>query len=155
TEFGFHALTKQMRERAKPEAPTFSHEYQAIATPDRLTWLVEKMGRQKQISIDTETTSVYPRWAEIVGYSFAWNEHEAYYLPVRAQAGEPCLDPQTTLETLRPILENQAIEKIGQNLKYDMIVLRSAGVELAGVRFDTMVASYLLDAGERNHNLDE
>ena len=70
-------------------------------------------------------------------------------------AGEPCLDPNKTLEALRPILENPAIEKIGQNLKYDMIVLRSAGVELAGVQFDTMVASYLLDAGERIHNLDE
>ena len=53
------------------------------------------------------------------------------------------------------MLENPAIEKIGQNLKYDMIVLRAAGVEVAGVQFDTMVASYLLDAGERNHNLDE
>ena len=53
------------------------------------------------------------------------------------------------------MLENPAIDKIGQNLKYDMIVLRSAGVEVAGVQFDTMLASYLLDAGERNHNLDE
>ncbi len=60
-----------------------------------------------------------------------------------------------TLEALRPVLENPKIAKIGQNLKYDMIVLRSAGVELAGLQFDTMVASYLLDAGERNHNLDE
>ncbi len=82
------------------------------------------MSQQKQISLDTETTSVYPRWAEIVGYSFAWKEGEAYYLPVRAPAGEPCLDPKATLEALRPVLENPAIAKIGQNLKYDMIVLR-------------------------------
>ena len=58
-----------------------------------------------------------------------------------------CLDPRETLETLRPVLEDPAIEKFGQNLKYDRIVLRGAGVELAGVTFDTMVASYLLDAG--------
>ena len=56
---------------------------------------------------------------------------------------------------MRPILENPAIAKIGQNLKYDMIVLRNVGVRLAGAAFDTMVASYLLDAGERNHNLDD
>jgi DNA polymerase-1 len=155
SEFGFHGLTNQMRALAKTEAPEFTHRYETIATPERLEWLVEQLGKQKQISIDTETTSVYPRWAEIVGYSFAWKEGEAYYLPVRAPEGEPRLDPKATLEALRLVLENPAIKKIGQNLKYDMIVLRSAGVELAGVQFDSMLASYLLDAGERNHNLDQ
>ncbi len=154
-EFGFHSLTNQMRERARAEAPKFTHKYETIATPDKLKWLISEMSKQKQISVDTETTSIYPRWAEIVGYSFAWNEGEAYYIPVRAPAGEPQLDPVKTLEALRPVLENPKIAKIGQNLKYDMIVLRSAGLEVAGVQFDTMVASYLLDAGERNHNLDE
>ena len=93
-EFGFHTLTNQMRERAKGDAPAFTHQYETIATPERLQWLVDEMSKQKQISVDTETTSVYPRWAEIVGYSFAWNEGEAYYVPVRAPAGEPCLDPK-------------------------------------------------------------
>ena len=78
-----------------------------------------------------------------------------WYLPLRAPPGERHLEPQATLDALRPVLEDPAIEKIGQNLKYDMIVLRAAGVELAGVAFDTMVASYLLDAGQRNHNLDD
>ncbi len=126
-----------------------------IATPERLAWLVGELKRQKLVSFDTETTSTRPRWAEIVGYSFAWNDGEAYYVPVRRAAGQPQLDPAETLAALRPVLEDPAIEKLGQNLKYDMVVLRSAGVELAGARFDTMVASYLLDAGERNHNLDE
>jgi DNA polymerase I len=154
-ELGFHTLTNLMRDRAKTDLPSFTHRYETIATPERLHWLIDEMSRQKQISIDTETTSLYPRWAEIVGYSFAWNEGEAYYVPVRAPEGEPQLDPKSTLELLRPILENLAIEKVGQNLKYDMIVLRTAGVEMTGVRFDTIIASYLLDAGERNHNLDE
>ncbi len=154
-EFGFHSLTNQMRERARQQAPAFTHQYETIATPERLQWLVDQMSKQKQISLDTETTSIYPRWAEIVGYSFCWKEGEAYYVPVRAPAGEPQLDPAAALAAIRPVLENEKIAKIGQNLKYDMIVLRSAGVELAGVQFDTMVASYLLDAGERNHNLDE
>ncbi len=154
-ELGFHTLTNLMRDRSKSDLPEFTHKYETIASPERLEWLIGEMSRQKQISIDTETTSLYPRWAEIVGYSFAWNEGEAYYVPVRAPEGEPQLDPSSTLEALRPVLENPAIEKVGQNLKYDMIVLRSAGVVLAGVRFDTIIASYLLDAGERNHNLDE
>ena len=75
--------------------PAFTHRYETIATAERLQWLVDEMAKQKQISLDTETTSIYPRWAEIVGYSFAWNEGEAYYVPVRAPEGEPQLDPES------------------------------------------------------------
>ena len=87
--------------------------------------------------------------------SLAWNDREAWYLPLRAPEGERHLDPATTLAALKPILEDPAVEKIGQNLKYDMIVLRAAGIDVAGVGFDTMIASYLLEAGRRNHSLDE
>jgi DNA polymerase I len=90
-----------------------------------------------------------------VGMSFAWNDREAWYLPFRTPPGEPHLDQFTCLAALKPILEDPAIAKIGQNLKYDMIVLRTVGVELQGIAFDTMVASYLLEAGRRNHNLDD
>ena len=155
-ELGFHSLAQKystLPERPAKDRPEV--DYQLIATPQRLAWLVGEMGKQKSISLDTETTSVRPRWAEIVGYSFSWEDNKAYYVPVRAPAGEPHLDPAATLEALRPILENDKIEKVGQNLKYDMVVLRSVGVRVAGARFDSMVASYLLDAGERNHNLDE
>ena len=96
-----------------------------------------------------------PRWAELVGLSFSWDENEAWYLPVRSPPEDRHLDLQSTLNALRPVLEDPAVEKIGQNLKYDIIVLRAAGVNLAGMVFDTMVASYLLDAGQRNHNLDD
>ena len=112
------------------------------------------MRRQKQISIDTETTHIWPRWAEIVGISLAWNEKQAYYLPLFGPEGTRLLHPQATLDVLRPVLEDPAIGKLGQNLKYDRIVLRAAGIELQGTPFDTMVASYLIDAGQRNHNLD-
>ena len=82
---------------------------------------------------------------------------EREYAALRSQAIRPgTIVRQPASETPRCVtLEDPAVEKIGQNLKYDMIVLRGAGVRLAGVAFDTMVASYLLDAGERNHNLDE
>ncbi|MEE8450872.1 MAG: DNA polymerase I, partial [Thermoguttaceae bacterium] len=158
-EFGFRNMgerldaLQEMSGEARP--PALEVEYRLVDTPELLETFVAEMRRQKCISLDTETTDVRPRWAEIVGYSFAWRDNEAWYLPVRAPEGERCLDPKTTLEVLRPILEDPEIEKIGQNLKYDMIVLRSAGVELAGVAFDTMVADYLLEAGRRGHNLDE
>ncbi|HEY2146865.1 MAG TPA: DNA polymerase I, partial [Pirellulales bacterium] len=154
-DFGFHSLTEKMRSQIPPTRVVWKHDYQTIDTPEKLSVLVAEMGRQPVISIDTETTSTSPRWAEIVGYSFAWNEGQGYYVPVRAPAGEPRLDPAETLAALKPVLEDPQIRKIGQNIKYDMIVLRAAGVELAGVEFDTMIASYLIDAGERNHNLDE
>ncbi|MHB1036685.1 MAG: DNA polymerase I [Pirellulales bacterium] len=156
-EFGFHRLGEQaVALGGRPAASSqWKADYRTVDTPEALADLVELMSHEPCISVDTETTSIWPAWAQIVGYSFAWKDGEAYYVPVRAPAGEPCLDPAATLAALRPILENPSIAKVGQNLKYDMIVLRSAGVELAGVAFDTMVASYLLEAGERNHNLDE
>ena len=99
---------------------------------------------------------MWPRWAELVGISFAWDNQQSWYVPLRAPAGERCLQLATVLQGLKPILENPQIEKIGQNLKYDMIVFRSAGdVRLGGIAFDTMVASYLLEAGQRTHSLDE
>ncbi|HEX3602150.1 MAG TPA: DNA polymerase I, partial [Lacipirellulaceae bacterium] len=129
--------------------------YIVVDTPEQLSKLVTDLSQQTLISFDTETTHVSPRCAEIVGYSFAFKPNEAYYVPVRGPAGDRVLDPRQTLDALRPILENPAIRKLGQNLKYDMIVLRNVGVHLAGVTFDTMIANYLLDAGGRSHNLDD
>jgi len=157
-EWGFHSFADRVRKLAQhaPVAPSeWKADYRTVATPEALAYLVADLSQQTLISFDTETTSVKPTEADIVGYSFAWEPGVAYYVPVRAPAGEPCLDPQATLEALRPVFENPAIGKLGQNVKYDQLVLRTAGVNLTGVAFDTMVASYLLESGERNHNLDE
>jgi DNA polymerase-1 len=157
-EFGFHSLTSKMRGQAaeaRPAPVAIQTHYETIDTPERLQWLVGEMSHQPSISLDTETTNISPRWAELVGLSFSWSDGRAYYLPVRGPAGSQLLDLQTTLAALRPVLENPAIRKVGQNLKYDLVVFRGAGIEMAGVAFDSMLASYLLDAGERNHNLDE
>lgn len=157
-QFNFRTLTeKAVALQKETLEPVHRREpnYRLVDSTKALKAFADELGRQKCISIDTETTSLWPRWAEIVGYSFAWKEDEAWYIPVRAPEGDPCLDPAEVLETLRPILEDPSIEKIGQNLKYDCIVLRSAGIRLAGIAFDTIVASYLLDAGSRNHTLDE
>jgi DNA polymerase-1 len=137
------------------DSPDWKANYRTIATAAELEELVGILRQQQRLSIDTETTSVCARRAEIVGYSFAWAAGEACYIPVRAPAGEPQLDPQLVWTALKPILDDARIEKIGQNLKYDMIVLRNIGIELRGIAFDTMVADYLLDPGERSHNMDD
>ena len=155
-EFGFRRLSDQFANLTAAEAPTeWKADYRMVATEHELTELVQEMSKQKRIAVDTETTSTNPRWAEIVGYSVCWTPGEAYYIPVRAPEGEPQLDPQFANQSLRVVLEDPAIEKIGQNLKYDIIVLRNVGITLQGVAFDTMVADYLLVPGERSHSMDD
>ena len=158
SQFGFHSFAARidaLQGGGVPQKPQPGIPCRIVDTPEALGKFVADLSRQECISVDIETTHIMPRWAEIVGFSFAWDDRQAWYLPVRAPKDDRCLDPAAALEALRPVLENPQIEKVGQNLKYDMIVLRTAGVELAGVGCDTMVASYLLDAGQRNHSLDE
>ncbi|HYO24561.1 MAG TPA: DNA polymerase I, partial [Lacipirellulaceae bacterium] len=166
-EFGFRSLADRAMavaaasagvhkvDRPAPAAvDDWNVDYHVVDTPEALAVLVGQLEQQSQISFDTETTSLTARSAQIVGYALAWQPGRAFYVPVRGPAGETVLDPSATAAALRPILENPDIAKIGQNLKYDMIALRSEGIELAGVTFDTMIADYLLDSGERTHSLD-
>ena len=139
----------------QPQAPTaWDADYRVVSALDELQKIVGQMQQQTRISIDTETTHTNPRWAELVGLSFAWKPGEAYYVPVRAPAGEPTIAERDAIETLRPVLENAKIEKIGQNIKYDQIVLRGAGVELGGrrVRYDGRRLSARIRARNHNHS---
>jgi DNA polymerase-1 len=157
-EFGFRSFGEKFARLGDGPAAVdaaWETDYRIADTPAKLADLVKTLSAQTLIAVDTETTHIMPRWAEIVGYSFAWAPGQAAYVPVLGPAGEAVVDPAAAAAALRPLLENPAIAKIGQNLKYDVIVLRSAGIRLASATFDTMVASYLLDAGERNHNLDD
>lgn len=136
-------------------SPDWKANYRAITSLAELEQLAALLAKQPQISFDTETTSVCARAAELVGLSFAWATGEACYVPIKAPPGEPQLDLQAVLQIVRPILENPAIAKIGQNLKYDIIVLRAVGVDVRGVSFDSMVADLLLEPGERSHGMDD
>lgn len=159
SDFGFKALGDRATALAggakKPVAANLDTQYEMVTSIERLGELVEPMQSAGLLSVDTETTSVNPRAAQLVGISLAWEPGTAYYVPIRAPEGDTQLDEQSVLDCLRPVLEDASIAKVGQNLKYDITVLRTAGLKLAGVDFDTMVASYLLDAGERSHNMDE
>lgn len=114
---------------------------------DALLTLLESSGG---FAVDTETTSLDTFAAELAGISFSVKPGEAFFV----YFGTPGLNARTTVERLKPLLENPALPKTGQNLKYDMLVLKKYGVELAPVEFDTMLASYVLDP-EARHNLDD
>lgn len=159
-DYGFRSLGQRAAEldghtstgQAKVERP--AGEYHLVNTVDALERLVAELATSPLLSVDTETTDLNPRAAEIVGYAFSTKPGEGYYVAVRGPAEDTVIDPELAADKLRDILENPSIAKIGQNLKYDLVVLRGANIRLAGITFDTMLASYLLDAGERTHNLD-
>ena len=155
-ECGFHRFLDEIIDESKPPETTWATEsYAIIDTPEALGGFLAELRVQRKFCFDIETTAIDPLRADPVGYAFSWAEGRAAYLPVRGPEGSRTLDPAATLEALRPILGDPSTEKVGQNLKYDMLVLRRAGVEVAGPVTDTMVLSYLLESGERNHNLDE
>ena len=140
-----------------PVAPTREEAaaYHLVDTEEALEPLLAALRAQKRFSIDLETTSTSPMLAEIVGLSVSWKPKEAWYIPTRALAPDPTLDTEKVLDALRPILADESVGKIGQNIKYDAVVLRRHGVELRGIVFDTMIAAYVLDAERRRYGLDE
>ncbi len=127
--------------------------YELIDTPDRLDRFLGDLRAIRRFAFDTETTDLDPMTAELVGMSFAWKAGEAYYLAFRGPGGNR-LDCRATLERLRPIFADESVRKVGQNLKYDISVVNQHGVPVRGVDFDTMIASFVLDAGRRSHGID-
>lgn len=130
-----------------------SEKYTLVDTPEKFTDFVKRLSAKSEFAFDTETTGLSPVEADIVGLSIAWQAGEAYYLPVRAVMGHT-LALSDVVERLKPIFEEPSIAKVGQNAKYDMLVLRQLGIVVVGMRFDTMLASYLLDPMARSHSLD-
>ncbi|MCQ4573834.1 MAG: DNA polymerase I [Candidatus Brocadiales bacterium] len=149
-ELGFNSLLAQMA----PATEAKKTDYHIVNTPERFRDFLKELSGQDVFSFDLETTSLNVVEAGIVGLSFSWNEDEAYYVPLLAPEGAVTL-PQDVLDDLKPILENPGIKKIGQNLKYDCTVLKNYDIELRGIAFDTMIASYLINPGRRRHGLDE
>ena len=133
----------------KDSAKTVAHDYKLVETDEDIKALVELLSKQNQFVFDTETTNIDVYSAELVGLSFAIKAHEAWYLSMPAER-EEC---QKKLELLRPLFENEDIQKIGQNLKYDISMLAQYGISVNGPMFDTMLAHYLLEP-EQRHNMD-
>jgi len=130
-------------------------DYSTVATLDELERLLGTLRDLDEVSVDLETTSLEPRKARIVGFSFSWEPHQAVYVPTGGPPGARVCPLKEAVELLRPVLEAKRPAKLGQNLKYDMAVLKNYGVELGGLACDSMVASYLLRPAARTHNLDD
>ena len=139
---------------APAEAP--AAEYETVLDEAALEAWIERLGAAGEIAFDTETTSLDYMRAELVGVSFAVDPGHAAYVPFgHDYPGAPDQLPrERVLERLRPILESERPAKIGQNLKYDMSVLARAGIRLAGIAFDTMLESYVLDSTATRHDMD-
>ena len=148
---------------------TDKHQYHLIITEIELKKLCENLVQAKEFVFDTETTSTDALRAELVGISFSLKSKEAFYIAIRQQSDESSGDLfdssrrsksnihgiplEVVSRYLKPILENPHIHKIGHNIKYDMLVLSNYGIHVDGVKFDTMIASYILHA-DGQHNMD-
>ncbi len=130
-------------------------QYMLVDTPELLQSFLVDLRQQKRIAFDLETTGLEPMRDDIVGIAITWQSGKGWYLPLRAPTGSNVLPPESTLATLKPIFEDADVAKINQNIKFDMLCLRAAGIEVRGVSGDSMLADYLLRAGERSHNLDD
>jgi DNA polymerase-1 len=133
---------------------TLQKDYHLIDTKTKFNKLCAELKKQTIFAVDTETTALNPVRANLVGLSFSWERDKGYYIPVKAPLGQKQLDMNMVREKLGPILADGKVKKIGQNIKYDMIVLNNAGILLEGVYFDTMVASYCLATERRSHSMD-
>ena len=128
---------------------TISHKYQLVDNQTEATRLCDFLLTNKILSLDTETTSTSAIDAELVGLSFSVAEHEAYYVAVPSNQDEA----QAMVNIFKPLYENEDIVKVGQNIKYDYMVLRRYGIDLQGAMFDTMLAHYIVQP-ELRHNMD-
>lgn len=151
-------FTKLLKELPTEEPlQDYEREYRLILKEEEFLSLIEDLRKASWISIDLETTSPFPMWANLVGISLSYHPHQAFYIPVGHQGphAHSQLPLSQVLEGLKPILADPWIKKVGQNIKYEWIVLKRYGIELRGILCDTMIASYLLNPTKHNHNLSE
>lgn len=147
-------------EYTRKTVETTSHFYQSIAPGMATKLFIKNLMQQTSVCFDTETTGINPITAELVGIAFSWEVGKGFYLPFPARVPPEALveeqnrdEAQELIEQLRPFFENESIEKIGQNLKYDIKVLAKYNVDVKGKLFDTMLAHYLINPDMR-HNMD-
>jgi len=152
-EMEFSKLLKEFAAQPTPE----EKEYHLVTEKKDFHELIGNLERAGAFALDLESTSLEPMKAEIVGFSFSFKPHQAFYIPVgHTYVGAPRqLAQKEVLKALRPLLENPELKKYGQNIKYDYILLAKSGIYLRGIAGDTMIASYLLNPSKHSHSLEE
>ncbi len=146
-------------ETAQQENST-EHEkknYKTIRTHEELSTMIKELEQAGLFAFDTETDSIKAVEAELVGMSFSIKEKGGWFLPLQSRGlfSEEFPEPSISISMIKPVLENPDLKKIGQNIKYDFMVLKNAGINLKGIFFDTMIASYLINPSELRHNMDD
>jgi len=153
----FRALEfKSLMDRFSEKPVLSEKDYRLIVAMDELKSLVKMIREKGIVCLDTETTDINPLLAELVGISFCVEPETAYYIPLghMNNSGAPQISLDDALSVLKEMLCDENIKKMGQNIKYDAEVLARYGIELGGVFFDTMIASYVINPAIRQHNLD-
>ncbi len=150
------ASDEPLEEMLAPEQDDSEKDYQTVLTKKDFSEWLEKIKTATLVAVDTETTSLDYMRAELVGISIAVEANQAAYIPFgHDYLGAPDqLSKDYVLESIKPLLENSEIKKVGQNLKYDMSVLAQHGIQLQGIAFDTMLESYVLDSVATRHDMD-
>ena len=151
----FYGESKKLKNLSNSETEKIKidkKKYFNITSEKKLDEIIKSMNEEEEISVDTETTSVNPQEAELVGISLSNKKGESCYIPV-GHKNVKNLPKSFVIKRLKKILEDKSIKKIGQNIKYDLIVFKKEGIELFPIE-DTMLLSYTLDAGLNRHNLD-
>lgn len=143
------SATEAVSEFTRKTAETTSHFYQSVASGMATKLFVKNLMSQTSVCFDTETTGLNPLTAELVGIAFSWETGKGFYVPFPEDRNKA----QDLIEIFRPFFEDEKIEKIGQNLKYDIKVLAKYNIEVKGKLFDTMLAHYLINPDMR-HNMD-
>ncbi len=153
--FALRQSSGQAAEKEKAEEPVYKtiedvkHRYHLVQTLEERVALAAQLGQASSFCFDVETTGLDPRSDKLVGISFAIQPHEAWYVTLPPDG----VEMQKALEPFAPLFANEGNEKVGHNLKFDIAMLREAGIEVNGPLFDTMIAHYLLDPDQR-HGLD-
>jgi DNA polymerase-1 len=129
-------------------------QYHLVATEESFAAFLEQLKQQKRFAFDTETDDLGAMKSNLVGMSFSWAKAQGYYVPVKGPEGQPHLPFETVMGAIKPILEDATIQKVGHNIKYDLLVMRNLGVQVRGVAVDSMVAAFLLDASRMQYGMD-
>jgi DNA polymerase-1 len=129
-------------------------DYRLVATEEQFVAFLDQLKSQKRFAFDTETDNLGAMRSSVVGMSFSWEKCTGFYVPVRGPEGQIHLPMDRVLPAIKSILEDPSIQKVGHNIKYDLLVMRNIGVDVQGVALDSLVAAFLLDASRMQYGID-
>ena len=152
--FGSMTETPAGQEPAQLPITCDDCDYRLVQTPEQLEVFLKELRKQKRFAFDTETDALGAMASSLVGMSFSWKTGTGWYIAVCGPQDATFLNCGETLELLRPIMEDPKVRKIGHNIKYDLQVMRQAGVNVRGVELDTMIAAFVLDASRMQFGID-